>query len=100
MTIQDDALHRIIAQYTREAGVRSLERQIGAVARKIAARVAGADPKAPLAMPVLVGGADVRTTSARHGSTTRCRSACRGLASPLAWRGRKAAVTCCSLKRA
>src|SRR4029450_13547701 len=59
VTIQDDALHRIIAQYTREAGVRSLERQIGAVARKIAARVAGADPNAPLAMPVFVGAADV-----------------------------------------
>ena len=39
MTIEDAALRRIIAQYTREAGVRSLERQIGAVARKIAARV-------------------------------------------------------------
>jgi ATP-dependent Lon protease len=59
VTIQDDALQRIIAQYTREAGVRSLERQIGAVARKIAARVAGADPNAPLAMPVFVGAADV-----------------------------------------
>src|SRR4029453_3819720 len=59
VTIQDDALHRIIAQYTREAGVRSLERQIGAVARKIAARVAGADPSAPLALPVFVGAADV-----------------------------------------
>jgi ATP-dependent Lon protease len=59
VTIQDDALHRIIAQYTREAGVRSLERQIGAVARKIAARVAGADPSTPLALPVFVGAADV-----------------------------------------
>jgi ATP-dependent Lon protease len=38
--INDDALRRVIADYTREAGVRSLERQIGAVARKIAARVA------------------------------------------------------------
>jgi ATP-dependent Lon protease len=59
VTIEDDALHRIIAQYTREAGVRSLERQIGAVTRKIAARVAGSDPEAPLRMPVLVGAADV-----------------------------------------
>ncbi len=38
--ITDDGLARIIQEYTHEAGVRSLERQIGAVARKIAARVA------------------------------------------------------------
>src|SRR3954466_3712331 len=44
VSIEDDAVRQIIAQYTREAGVRSLERQIGAVARKIAARVAGIDP--------------------------------------------------------
>ena len=43
VAIEDDAVRRIIAQYTREAGVRNLERQIGAVARKIAARVAGID---------------------------------------------------------
>jgi ATP-dependent Lon protease len=43
LTIEDDAVRRMIAQYTREAGVRNLERQVGAVARKIAARVAGND---------------------------------------------------------
>src|SRR6185436_16809744 len=35
VTIEDDALRRIISDYTREAGVRNLERQIGAVTRKI-----------------------------------------------------------------
>jgi ATP-dependent Lon protease len=43
VAIEDAAVRKIIAQYTREAGVRNLERQIGAVARKIAARVAGID---------------------------------------------------------
>src|SRR5207253_1197550 len=43
VTIEDDAVRRMIGQYTREAGVRNLERQVGAVARKIAARVAGTD---------------------------------------------------------
>lgn len=39
----DAALERIIADYTHEAGVRDLERQIGAVCRAVAARVAGGD---------------------------------------------------------
>jgi ATP-dependent Lon protease len=38
--LTDAALRRVISEYTREAGVRSLERQIGAVARKVAARAA------------------------------------------------------------
>jgi len=40
LAIEDAALRRVIAEYTREAGVRSLERQIGAIARKVAAKVA------------------------------------------------------------
>jgi ATP-dependent Lon protease len=40
LEITESALRRIVNEYTREAGVRSLERQIGTVARKVAARVA------------------------------------------------------------
>jgi ATP-dependent Lon protease len=40
VAITDDALRLIIGEHTREAGVRNLERQIGTIARKIAARVA------------------------------------------------------------
>jgi ATP-dependent Lon protease len=40
ISIADEAVRRVIAEYTREAGVRSLERQIGTIARKIAAKVA------------------------------------------------------------
>jgi ATP-dependent Lon protease len=39
----DDAVMRIVSEYTREAGVRQLERQVGAVARKVARRVASGD---------------------------------------------------------
>src|SRR5207249_8756051 len=37
---QEDALRKIINDYTHEAGVRELERQIAAVCRSIAAQVA------------------------------------------------------------
>ena len=40
LEINDDALHKIIRDYTREAGVRNLEREIGSVCRGIARRVA------------------------------------------------------------
>jgi ATP-dependent Lon protease len=43
LDITDDALREIIRGYTREAGVRTLERQIGRLARKAAVRIAGGD---------------------------------------------------------
>lgn len=39
----DEALHAMIQGYTREAGVRNLEREIGKVCRKLAAKVAAGD---------------------------------------------------------
>jgi ATP-dependent Lon protease len=39
ITIQDEALQTIIQRYTREAGVRNLEREISSICRKIARKV-------------------------------------------------------------
>jgi ATP-dependent Lon protease len=45
VTFTDEAVKRIVSEYTRESGVRQLERQIGAVARKVARKIAAGDPK-------------------------------------------------------
>lgn len=39
LTIEDEAVYEIIRRYTREAGVRSLERKIGQIARRCARKV-------------------------------------------------------------
>ena len=41
VVVTDAALHAVVAGYTREAGVRELERQLGKALRKVAVRVAG-----------------------------------------------------------
>ncbi|HVR73244.1 MAG TPA: endopeptidase La [Planctomycetota bacterium] len=45
--ITDDTLRVIIRNYTREAGCRNLEREIGAICRNVAARIAEAMPSSP-----------------------------------------------------
>src|SRR5580700_10508691 len=54
--ISDDALRSIVADYTREAGVRSLEREIGRLLRKVATKIASGESVAPVA----VGAEDLR----------------------------------------
>jgi ATP-dependent Lon protease len=60
LEILDDTLRMLIRSYTREAGVRNLEREIGSLARKIARRVAegtvsGAVTIAPADLAELLG---------------------------------------------
>jgi ATP-dependent Lon protease len=50
LTIQPEAVRRIIGRYTREAGVRDLERTLGRIARKVARRFAEGNTE-----PVSVG---------------------------------------------
>jgi ATP-dependent Lon protease len=40
LTLADDAILEVIASYTRESGVRQLERELGRLARKVARRIA------------------------------------------------------------
>ncbi|HXJ27280.1 MAG TPA: endopeptidase La [Streptosporangiaceae bacterium] len=48
VTIQDGAIRRLTAEYTREAGVRALERSLARVLRKIAAQVASGTAELPV----------------------------------------------------
>ena len=59
LTLTDAALSEIIASYTREAGVRQLEREIGKLGRKIARKIADGETEnvtvGPKDIPDLIG---------------------------------------------
>ncbi len=50
VSIGDPALETVITDYTREAGVRQLERELGKLLRKTATRIASAKVEAPVAI--------------------------------------------------
>jgi len=80
--ISDQALRGIINDYTREAGVRNLEREIGAVFRKVARRIAE-EPrfKARIKPETLVD----YLSKARFYNEVKKRMASVGVATGLAW---------------
>ncbi|HXI31063.1 MAG TPA: endopeptidase La [Vicinamibacterales bacterium] len=85
VTISDDVLQLVIADYTREAGVRQLERELGKLLRKTATRVASAEQTTP----IVINAAAVRDGLGRakvfHEAATR--TAVPGVATGLAVTG-------------
>jgi ATP-dependent Lon protease len=80
--IEDDALREIIQNYTREAGVRSLERQIGQVLRNAAVRIAEGQSG-----PIRIGRGDLVAIlgAPQFESETAMRTSVPGVATGLAW---------------
>ena len=80
--ISEEALRKVIVDYTREAGVRSLERQIGALLRNVAVTIASGG-----ATSVALDAADVERIlgAARFENDIALRTSVPGVATGLAW---------------
>jgi ATP-dependent Lon protease len=87
MQIPDETLRLVISDYTREAGVRNLERQLGTLARKIAARIATRPLDSPLPPPTVIQPADLEgyLGAARFKKEMAFRTSRPGVATGLAW---------------
>ena len=93
--ISDEALRRIIRDYTREAGVRNLEREIGRALRHAAVRIAEGS-----AEHVRIDAGDLAAIlgPVRFEDEVAMRTSVPGVAQD--WRGRRWAATSCLLRPA
>ncbi len=93
--IADELLEEIVTEYTREAGVRGLERELGKLLRKTATRIAsGRRPRRSRST--------ARPSATRSGASASSRrrpSAPPSPASPPGSRSPAPAATCCSSRR-
>jgi ATP-dependent Lon protease len=82
VTVTDDALNRLIGEYTRESGVRNLEREIGSLLRQAAVRIAEGKDKT-----VKFDAEDVTKVlgATRYENEVAQRTAVPGVATGLAW---------------
>ncbi|MGZ4804187.1 MAG: AAA family ATPase, partial [Acidimicrobiia bacterium] len=86
VSVDDDALRTVVADYTREAGVRNLERELGKLLRKTAAGIASGT----VVPPVAIGADDVKTHLGRQrffAEEVRERTSAAGVATGLAVTG-------------
>ena len=80
--IADDAIQAIVEHYTREAGVRSLEREIGRVLRQVAMRIAEGESG-----PIAISAGDLQTILGPppFEDEVAMRTSIPGVATGLAW---------------
>jgi ATP-dependent Lon protease len=85
VTFRDEAVNEIIASYTREAGVRNVEREIGTVCRKLAREVAEAPTGARKRFVVNVKRVHELLGRPRVYAEAKRRTSDPGVATGLAW---------------
>lgn len=82
VAITDAAIRKVVGEYTREAGVRNLEREVGSVLRRVAMRIAEGETG-----PITVDGDDLHAIlgAARFENEVAQRAGLPGVATGLAW---------------
>ena len=85
VTVEDSVLRQIVTEYTREAGVRQLERELGTLLRKTATAIASGVRQAPVAVDSAAVREALGRTKVHHEAAAR--TATPGVATGLAVTG-------------